>query len=61
MKQESQTASLQLNGSSLYNMGWLDNLRPKSCLHYTVKPVYKGHSREPENGTFVSSCHLYTC
>ena len=25
-----------------------------------VKPVYKGHSREPENVSFVSSCPLYT-
>jgi len=27
---------------------------------YTVKPVYKGHSREPENVVFISSCPLYT-
>ena len=27
---------------------------------YTVKPVYKGHSREPENVTFMNSCPLYT-
>ena len=26
----------------------------------TVKPVYKGHSREPENVAFMSSCPLYT-
>jgi hypothetical protein len=25
-----------------------------------VKPVYKGHSREPENVVFMSSCPLYT-
>jgi hypothetical protein len=25
-----------------------------------VKPVYKGHSREPENVAFLSSCLLYT-
>ena len=25
----------------------------------TVKPVYKGHSREPENVPFMSSCPLY--
>ena len=36
------------------------------CIHYiqgtscTVKPVYKGHSREPENVAFMSSCPLYT-
>jgi len=29
-------------------------------LQTTVKPVYKGHSREPENGAFKSSCPLYT-
>ena len=27
---------------------------------YTVRPVYKDHSREPENVTFMSSCALYT-
>jgi hypothetical protein len=27
----------------------------------TVNPVYKGHSREPENVPFISSCPLYTC
>ena len=27
----------------------------------TVKPVYKGHSREPENVAFMSRCPLYTC
>jgi hypothetical protein len=27
---------------------------------YTVKPVYKGHSKEPENLPFMSSCSLYT-
>ena len=26
----------------------------------TVKPVYKGHSRECENVAFMSSCLLYT-
>ena len=26
----------------------------------TVKPVCKGHSREPENETFISNCPLYT-
>jgi hypothetical protein len=24
----------------------------------TVKPVYKGHSGEPENMTFMSSCYI---
>jgi hypothetical protein len=27
---------------------------------YTIKPVYKGHSREPENMTSINSCPLYT-
>ena len=27
---------------------------------YTVKPINKGHSREPENMAFMSSCPLYT-
>ena len=26
---------------------------------YRVKPVYKGHSREPENVDFMSICPLY--
>ena len=26
----------------------------------TVKPVYKGHSKEPENVAFISSCPLCT-
>ena len=26
----------------------------------TVKPVYKGHPREPENVASLSSCPLYT-
>jgi len=26
---------------------------------YTVKPVYKGHSREPVNVAFMSSYPLY--
>jgi hypothetical protein len=25
---------------------------------HTVNPVYKGHSREPENVAFMSSCPL---
>jgi hypothetical protein len=27
---------------------------------HTVEPVYKGHSREPENVAFMSSCPSYT-
>ncbi len=27
---------------------------------HTVRPVYKGHLREPENVSFISSCPLYT-
>jgi len=27
---------------------------------YTVRPVYKDHSREHANVTFMSSCALYT-
>ena len=27
---------------------------------YTVKLVYNGHSKEPENKAFMSSCPLYT-
>jgi hypothetical protein len=32
------------------------------CMYvitHTVKPVYKGHSREPENVAFMSSCSKY--
>ena len=32
----------------------------KTGFLYTVKPVYKGHSRKPENVAFMSSCPLYT-
>jgi hypothetical protein len=28
-------------------------------LGNTVRPVYKDHSREPENVAFMSSCPLY--
>ena len=32
----------------------------KKCA-YTVKPVYKGHSKEPKaNVAFMASCPLYT-
>ena len=27
-------------------------------IHCTVKPVYKGHSREPKNVAFMRSCPL---
>jgi hypothetical protein len=27
---------------------------------YTVKPIYKGHSREPEKVPFMKSFPLYT-
>jgi len=30
-----------------------------SSFIYTVKPVYKGHSMQPENVGFMSSCPLY--
>jgi hypothetical protein len=30
------------------------------CWIYAVKPVYKGHSKEPENVAFLSSCLSYT-
>ena len=29
-------------------------------VRYTIKPVYKGHSREPANVTFMNSCPLCT-
>ena len=32
----------------------------KTKFAHTVKPVYKGHSREPKNVAFMSSCSLYT-
>ena len=32
----------------------------KLVFSNTVKPVYKGNSREPENVAFISSCPLYT-
>jgi hypothetical protein len=38
---------------------------PRSALRgrgkkYTVKPEYKGQSKEPENVAFINSCPLYT-
>jgi hypothetical protein len=32
----------------------------KNRYESTVKPVYKGHSWELENLSFISSCPLYT-
>ena len=29
-------------------------------INWHKNPVYKGHSREPENVAFMSSCPLYT-
>jgi len=29
-------------------------------FYRTVKPVYNGHSREPGNMAFMSSCTVYT-
>jgi hypothetical protein len=29
-------------------------------ISYIVQPVYKDHSREPENVAFMSRCLLYT-
>ena len=31
-----------------------------TTLTYNVISVYKGHSNEPGNVSFMSSCHLYT-
>jgi hypothetical protein len=31
----------------------------KSWIAQLVKPVYKGHSKEPENVAFMSNCPLY--
>jgi len=33
---------------------------PRCPFLCTGKPVYKGHSREPTNVSFMSSCPLYT-
>jgi len=38
-----------------YRIGCLRKLKK-----YTVKPVYKDHSRKHENVAFMSSCPLYT-
>jgi hypothetical protein len=36
-----------------------DNMQ-QPLMNNTVKPVYKSHSREPENVTFMSIFPLYT-
>ena len=38
----------------------LEHLGMEFDFNDTVKPVYKGHSREPENVPCRSSCPLYT-
>jgi hypothetical protein len=38
----------------------LCNFKNANLHIYTVKPVDKGHSREPENVAFMSYCPLYT-
>jgi hypothetical protein len=46
----------------IYKFMFLTFVRLNTTLHLKVllKPVYKGHSREPENVAFMSSCPLYT-
>jgi hypothetical protein len=50
---------------SFSNFFAVDGYSNTFCLYVTnkniitVKPVYKGHSREPENVPFMSSCPLY--
>ena len=43
----------------LYSVIYIYKIRSSFDL-YTVKPVYTGHSREPENLVFWDSCPLYT-
>ena len=35
-------------------------MKASKIFRITVKPVYKGQSREHENAAFMSSCPLYT-
>jgi hypothetical protein len=35
-------------------------VKGKKTDYIIVKPVYKGHSREPENVAFMSRCPLHT-
>ena len=39
---------------------WCHNRGPIVSNTCTVKPVYKGHSREPENVALMNSWPLYT-
>jgi len=39
---------------------WPITISTECVISNTVKPVYKGHSGEPENVVFMSSCPLYT-
>jgi hypothetical protein len=75
-KQEnvSSTEHIHIVHVSYYHKQYLIKMKSKNLLNGTrphwkceflsknniVKPVYKGHSREPENVAFMSSYHLYT-
>jgi hypothetical protein len=40
----------------------MENLKMQNSMKYynnTIKPVYKGHSREPENGVFEQLFIIY--
>ena len=44
----------------MYEMFVLSRKNNTQLEYTTVKSVYKGYSREPENVAFTSSCPLYT-
>ena len=46
------------HGNSPSNWRYKANLY--TCVYIYSRNLYKGHSRESENVSFISSCHLYT-
>ena len=44
---------------SLYSAPHEKQIEFLTLVWKIVKPVYKGHSMEPENVAFISSCPLY--
>ena len=53
---------LHLNLSVIYFYSLRSREAPvlQSAYTHIVEHVYKGHSREPENVSFLGSCQLYT-
>ena len=59
-KTKMKTLNKDLQWLLKYNVDSVSRTWEKILFPKTVKPVYKGHSQEPENVSFMSSCPLYT-